>query len=660
MKNTGRFTNVIITSLLACFILIPVNSHAAPLESQRTAFLEAVRLAEQGKPEALAYKKSELRNYVLNPDIEAIYLKATLKQQTSTRIENFLAAYPDQATSNDLLRAYLHYLYKTRQWGKYLENAPAPNTHKTSTKRQCQYLEAQIRNNQKINLQQDALPLWVVNKSQPDECDPIFDVLEKRGLLTEDVINTRIQLTLEQARFKLATHLSGKLPQAKSKNVNNNVALWRKMSADPLTQLQNSLRWQDAEHTQAIVGYGIRKLARIDIDDALPLWEKLEVKFNFPLSEKNSIENYLALRAAYQRHPLTKQAYHGTDPDSMSVREREWQIRSALWERDWQAVLNAIEQMPEKSRLSSQWLYWQARAMAQLGNTTEANAIFTELAKSHGYFQFLAADQIDAEYRFIHKPVIANESIIDALSMRNDLLRAKELSLVNMPGRSRSEWRSVLNRLGDDEKTQAGLLAQRWNLPTSSIQTAVNSAAREDIDIMYPRNYEAFVLKTAERFSLDPAWVFGVIRQESLFMPDVRSSANAYGLMQLLPATAKQTARKNKIRYRGYSQLINPAGNIELGAAYLSEVNRRLQSNPALASAAYNGGPHRVRKWLPASEMPADIWVENIVFNETRNYVQKVLSNKVIYSWRLRGQPLRLKDMMKTVQPLESVRIAQN
>lgn len=432
------------------------------------------------------------------------------------------------------------------------------------------------------------------------------------------------------------------------------------MSADPLTQLQNSLRWQDAEHTQAIVGYGIRKLARIDIDDALPLWEKLEVKFNFPLSEKNSIENYLALRAAYQRHPLTKQAYHGTDPDSMSVREREWQIRSALWERDWQAVLNAIEQMPEKSRLSSQWLYWQARAMAQLGNTTEANAIFTELAKSHGYFQFLAADQIDAEYRFIHKPVIANESIIDALSMRNDLLRAKELSLVNMPGRSRSEWRSVLNRLGDDEKTQAGLLAQRWNLPTSSIQTAVNSAAREDIDIMYPRNYEAFVLKTAERFSLDPAWVFGVIRQESLFMPDVRSSANAYGLMQLLPATAKQTARKNKIRYRGYSQLINPAGNIELGAAYLSEVNRRLQSNPALASAAYNGGPHRVRKWLPASEMPADIWVENIVFNETRNYVQKVLSNKVIYSWRLRGQPLRLKDMMKTVQPLESVRIAQN
>jgi len=168
---------------------------------------------------------------------------------------------------------------------------------------------------------------------------------------------------------------------------------------------------------------------------------------------------------------------------------------------------------------------------------------------------------------------------------------------------------------------------------------------------MYPIEYRKLVNEYAKQKSLEPAWVMGLIRQESLFMQDVRSSANAYGLMQLLPATAKQTAKRNKIGYSGYSHLISPKHNIRLGTAYLAQVNKRLQSNPALASAAYNGGPHRVKTWLPEKTMPADIWIENIVFNETRNYVQKVMENKVIYSWLMYDKPIRLSDVLVDVQP---------
>jgi soluble lytic murein transglycosylase len=645
---------------LLCFVIFTTFVSANQIEAQRAAFKQAVKFAQSGDAKSLSHESRLLQNYLLKPDIQAIYLNRTVKRQSNKTIKNFLASYPDHATSNDLLRKWLNHLHATGQWKAYIEHAPVPDFSKDRVSRRCQYLEAQSKAWQTVDFNQFALPIWLVGKSQPDECDGLFEILKARGYLKSDQIHSRIELSLEKAKFKLATYLSGFLSNKERSKIAGKIALWRKMSINPGKMLKDARTWKDTKTSQAIVAYGIRKQARLDIDTAINLWSDLRDKFSFNNSERNAIENYLALRAAYQRHPKTQQVYSLSDNNSMSLREREWQIRNALWKQDWRKVLIAIDQMPETSRKTSQWQYWSARALGELGQVNEAKAIYQDLASKHGYFNFLAADQLNTNYYFSHTPVVANENILQKLATRQDLQRARELLAVNMPGRSRSEWRSALKRMQADEKTQAGLLAQRWNLPTSSIQTAVNSGARADIDILYPRAYEEYVLQTAKRFALEPAWVFGVIRQESLFMPDVRSSANAYGLMQLLPATAKQTARKNKIKYRGYSHLITPSRNIVLGSAYLAEVNRRLQSNPALATAAYNGGPHRVRKWLPKHSMPADIWVENIVFNETRNYVQKVLTNKVIYSWRMQGQPLRLNSFMKTVRPLDSIRTAQN
>ncbi|NNM12774.1 MAG: transglycosylase SLT domain-containing protein, partial [Gammaproteobacteria bacterium] len=592
-----------------------------------------------------------LQDYVLDSDVEAIYLKKTLSKQTNQRIEDFLARYPDRATSNDLLRNWLKHLHKTRQWEKYLEYTPEPNG-KNSTARHCRYLEATIKAGRTVDLSQQALPLWMVGTSQPKACDALFGILKQRGLLTKPRIHARIDLALERARFSLASHLKAFLPGKERKVVAAKIGLWRKMYSKPITYLRDARTWRDGNVSRAIISYGIRKQARRDIATALKLWPGLSKRFAFNKSERDTIENYLAINAAHQRHPRAGQVYAATDRSSMSLREREWQVRNALWEQDWQAVLGALKDLPEKSQQTSQWTYWRARALQATGQTAQAHTLFTQLSQGHGYFEFLAADRLSQTYQFRHAPLAADSTSLQRLENLTAFKRARELAQVNMPGRSRSEWLGAMRKLSAPEKNQAGLLAKRWGLATSSIQTAVNSQAREDIDILYPRAYEEHVVKTAKRFALEPAWVLGVIRQESLFMPDVRSSANAYGLMQLLPATAKQTARKNKMRYRGYAHLVNPERNIELGSAYLAEVHKRLQSNPALASAAYNGGPHRVRRWLPKKDMDADVWVENIVFNETRNYVQKVLTNKVIYSWRLQGQPLRLNSFMKPVYPL--------
>ena len=642
-----------LVAVLFAFIALASAQADEKLESQRQAFKEAVKLAEQAKPESLSYQKNLLKDYVLKSDIQAIYLRNSVKRQPNKNIQEFLAKYPNQATTNDLYRKWLDYLYTTRQWKTYIEFAPDPKSTKLSVERRCKYLEARIRTVQKVDFVQEALPLWMVGKSQPDECDALFGILKNNKLFTKERINNRIDLALERARFKLASYLATQLGEKDRKAVVQKIALWRKMSASPESQLKQALKWKDGKTSQAISAYGLRKLARRDIDKALKIWPKLNERFKYSVAEKNALENYIALRSAYKRHPQTLKVYAAANTESMSLREVEWQVRNALWNQNWSSVLSSIQAMPSSSQTTSQWRYWQARAYDQLGEKQKANDIYTELANGTGYFEFLAADQLKTDYQFKHNGLIVNDQIQAQLKQRVDLRRARELAAVNMQGRSRSEWRSALNSMSSEEKAQAGYLANSWGLATSSIQTAVNSSAREDVDILYPRAYENSVQAMAKRYSIEPAWIYGVIRQESLFMSDVRSSANAYGLMQLLPATAKQTARKNKIKHRGYSDLITPSRNIELGSAYLSEIQKRLQANPVLATAGYNGGPHRVRTWLPEQNLPADIWVENIVFNETRNYVQKVLNNKIIYSWRLHGKAPRLSSFMHTVKPRE-------
>jgi len=618
---------------------------------QRKAFLKAMAFAAEGNAEALVHEKSLLSDYILKPDIQATYLKNSIKKQPNKVIVDFLARHPDNATSNQVLRSWLDHLYKTKQWKTYLNHFPTTNLSETSAGRQCEHMLARIRSSVNVDLSVEALPLWMIGKSQTSQCDPLFEIMKNKGLLTKQRLQERINLSLERAQFGLANYLTKPLMPKDREWSKKYISAWQKMSFNPNSRLKASLKWPNNEPNRNIVAYGIKKQARLDIKKALPLWEKLAKHYSFSTNQTNEINNYLALRAAYQRNKTALKQYAKADAESRSLRESEWQVRNALWHQDWQAVINAIDGLPTGSQTTTQWRYWKARAYEALGQPSYAKQLYTEVASEKGYFSYLSADRINRAYNFPSVNTLADESTIQRLSKRLDFRRAREWHAVSKLGFSRSEWRSAVRKIPKEEKAQAAILAARWKLPTNSIRSAVNSAAINDIKLMYPIEFKNHVDQYAKAKGLEPAWVMGLIRQESLFMQDVRSSANAYGLMQLLPSTAKQTAKRNKIKYAGYSHLISPKHNIRLGTAYLAQVSNRLQSNPALASAAYNGGPHRVKKWLPETKLPADIWIENIVFNETRNYVQKVMENKVIYSSLMYSKPIRLSDILVDVKP---------
>jgi soluble lytic murein transglycosylase len=197
-------------------------------------------------------------------------------------------------------------------------------------------------------------------------------------------------------------------------------------------------------------------------------------------------------------------------------------------------------------------------------------------------------------------------------------------------------------------------LAQKWGWHSRAIAAVASAGNYDDLDLRYPLAFEDSFARYSADAGIAQSWAYGVARSESLFMADVRSSAGAIGIMQLMPDTGRATAREIQLPYSGVVTLIDPGSNIRLGTTYLGKMLNRFNGNPILATAAYNAGPGNVESWLPASEnVDARIWIENIPFNETRQYVRRVLATDAIFHWRMTGKTRRLKNGLPAIVPTQ-------
>ena len=151
------------------------------------------------------------------------------------------------------------------------------------------------------------------------------------------------------------------------------------------------------------------------------------------------------------------------------------------------------------------------------------------------------------------------------------------------------------------------------------------------------------------KFRVSRHQILAIIRAESAFDRFARSPANARGLMQLIPTTAKATAKKHGILYKRKSDLYNAEKNILLGSSYLEDLYNKFSGNFAMASAGYNAGPHRVSKWQKRYCGDPILWIDAIPINETRRYVRRTLFYSLIYEWKQTGKSKKLDDMLKQI-----------
>ncbi len=639
--------------LLALFAVTGVAQASLADQARRKAFQGAEKLALAGKPVPRQLEQL-LKGYALFPYLEYARLKGRLSRASNKEVEQFLQTWADTPLAPLLRNRWLSVLAKRQDWKNYLRFY----RDQENIERQCHYLNALIQTGKKEKAFARVTPLWLHGKSRPKACDPVFKAWRQAGRLTPDLLWQRIALAMDRGNIKLVRYLKKSLPARERPWADT----WIRIHNRPeLAFTEKRLGKAHPQRLRMLRDAAYREI-RKDPLAAIDYWKKLQKQFSFPPMEKHLVDRKLALWLARKDDPRAVSFLTGLRPCGHDTRLQEALVRSALLHGDWPQVARRIREMPMEEQLSERWRYWLARALEQTGQRSEANDIYAKLANERSYHGFLAADRLGREYRFAPKKAIVDPAITARIASHPAVPRIRELLAMERWVDARREWRLLTRELDAEEYKAAASLAKSWNWHDQAIFTLAKSDYWDDLELRFPLEHRQQVSRFAGRNGLDLSWVFGVIRQESAFNPSVRSYAGAVGLMQLMPATARYVSRKllKKKRNPRHKDLITPATNIELGTTYLADVLTSLGDNPVLATAAYNAGPHRVKRWLPKHRLPADIWVELIPFSETRRYVQRVFTYAVIYDYRLGRKITRLSDRMLPIQGTETERTAQS
>jgi soluble lytic murein transglycosylase len=614
------------------------------LELQRERFLDARTALNEKRLGDFRRLRDQLTDYPLYSYLEYWRLHDRLRVTPDREILAFIERYADQPVGSRLRRSWLYNLARKRDWTQFL----AQYRGSQPVELQCYSLQARLHSGEKERLVEDALSLWLVGRSQDNDCDPVFSYLEEQGFLTHDLHWKRIRLAMASGNPSLAGYLARQLPEADQ----GWVSLWREARQRPASTLNSKMLASDTPMAREIILYALHRIARASVDQAHAKWAEIRPRYQFDAIAAGELDKDIALLAGWRRHP-DAHAWLAAVPDAVADTEvREWRVRTAISTGLWKAVLTHIGAMPEDESGDEEWRYWRAIALKNTGAGKRATDQFAPLAKQRDYHGFLAADELRWPYVMDNRPIEAAPEDLEELRQQPDFIRARELYLAGLMLEARREWAAAIANLDATGLKLAARLANEWGWHDMAILTVARSADYDDLVLRFPIDHVEDIERYADEYQLDPGHVLAVIRTESAFNKDARSSAGALGLMQLMPATGRVTARKHRIPLPGSRHLYEADRNIRIGSAYLKQVMEQYDDNVVLASAAYNAGPHRVQRWLPEQqEQPAENWIAAIPFSETRNYVQRILAYAAIYDWRMERPVTSLEQRMPDIRP---------
>ena len=633
--------------LVACLPL----ADAAEIDRQREIFKRVYADVERGNwsvVDALSQTEQRLLSeYVLWPDLRAVFFRATMTKADHDDVEAFLDQHGVLRPARSLRYRYAVHLAAIGDLPGYLSIYQRYYQGMEDAKLDCLALHAEIDAGRHNRVVTRATDLWMIGKSQVDECNPVFEYLDKHQLLGPADYQRRFDLAVAAREFSRARWLAKSIDQ---RHVDM-AGQWLEAQGNPVAFVRGYKRPASDEPGRRQLVYAIERITYRNPELALELWQQLRKQYHFDSAAELRTSRHIALWTARDQLPNAYALLIALPAAAQSDEVLRWRARTSLRNQNWNHLLTDIKLMSASERNSEEWRYWHGIALLRTGDQAAARLVLDALAQERSFYGFLAADELGLDYALVDTEIVADETVIAELANRPSLVRARELFLVGLDGRGRSEWDAVIAYLSPQQKTQAAILASRWQWHSRAIAAAASVGEYDDLSLRYPLPYEELFRRHAAQASISTTWAYGIARSESLFMRDVRSSAGAIGLMQLMPATGRQVAREIKLPYSGIDTLTNPQHNIRLGTSYLGKMVDRFGGNRVLATAAYNAGPHRVDRWLPETgTIDARIWIENIPFNETRKYVRRVLAAETIFHWRLTGRVRRLSDELLVVQ----------
>ncbi len=634
-----KYMILIIRSCSLCVLICPGLPLAAEeWAAERLQFQEALRAWDQGRMQTFQRHAGMLRDYPLYPYLR--YRQMNRGSRNYAEVRDFIATYPDFPANARLRASWLPRLAARGHWQQLLDiHDPATR----SEQQRCLALQAKLQLGHAGTLvSTQAVPLFLIGKSRHSACDPVFAFLYSTPQ-ADELIWQRIGLALQAGQPALARYLHRKLDGE-----------WRQLAERLLhahqapQQALRSPRTADQAEQRTLLAHAVRRLAdagRIDL--ALRHWRGLLDRYAYSPEEQGETARHLARRARHRRHPATLELLDQAGPLDKQLFTRR--LQAALENRLWQQLADWTRTGPGAGTDvdALQWRYWRARALEQLGHSTEAQQHYRELARERDYYGFLAADRMGLEYQLNHVPTVVDPGLQQRLLAQPAMQRAREWFLLGEPRKARLEWNQALRDMDSEALQTAAWLTTSWGWHDRAIFALGRAAAYDDLELRFPLIYGSLLEEHAGRNGLDTSWIYATVRAESAFMTDARSPAGALGLMQLLPAVGRSTARSLRLRNYATRKLLDAETNIQLGSHYLHGLYETFNGNLILATGAYNAGPHRIRKWLRRRDCAvADIWIEMIPFQETRVHIRRVLLYATIYDWLLQRRLTPLSERM--------------
>jgi soluble lytic murein transglycosylase len=632
---------ILVATLVLWSFLTPVVAQTSA-DNVIIDMAQAYRKADRRSLEALLPRA---KGHLLEPWAAYWNYSTQLNELSTPELQNFFTTYAGTYQEDRLRNDYLLLLGRRRDWGQFEKFYPEFRM-RDDKQLECYHLAAQYSLHRVIV--KDAIEdAWMQLRDSDDGCTYAFSQQLKTGQLPSLLAWQKARLAMEWGKPKLVRSSIDLLDPDWGKTATAIYESPQKFLDGRLLALR--------PRTRELVTLAIVRLATLEVQAAREEMDKIRWRTQLDEEEKSWIWSVIAKQAGLKGSDQALADFTKAKTHEMVDEHLFWKARVALKAKAYPMVLEAIQAMSASTRTEPVWIYWRAKALqATRPQDTEAvQTLLKSIAQPVGFYEMLAHEELGRSLQFTPLPPLdAND--INQAKQNPGLQRALAAIALGLRNEGVREWNYTTNLhdkggLKDAQLRAAAQLACDAQIWDRCINTSDKSKNIIDWAQRYPMPSFNAVASRCQAIQLDTAYAYGIMRQESRFISVARSGVGATGLMQVMPATAKWTAKKIGMTDYTASQLADPTVNIALGTAYLQLVLNDFEGHQAMAAAAYNAGPGNVRKWRDVAEMDGAVWVENIPFHETRDYVKKVLSNTVVYAGLMSGQAQSLKAKLTPV-----------
>lgn len=628
------------------------------------------------RPEAA--DTAALRGHVLYPYLQAARLRWGLSRVAAksrdtaleARIQTFLKTHSGLPVTQELQRDWLRYLGERAAWNEFLQQAPAGLSDPAL---QCYAFTARLAAQDLDGLREAILALWQTHREMLPACEPAFRWLDTAERLSYAEIAQRARFAaaerlplpaatrflppesraaalfrhrlLAQPERGLKRFVAGEAPGASAGGVDS---FNGRSAEDPPAGEQ--LPPPPADEAGDALVQAFERLARQDSTKVRPLFGPLLRRDALNELQRARLQRAHALGLAYDHDPEAVKQFDLPAP-ALDTLAHEWRVRAALLHGDWKRAVEWVLAMPDAQRQEPRWRYWRARALEQRGDGPAAKALYEEVSREREYYGFLAAERLNRKPELRPQALPEDKAALEFLSGLTAMQRARELFFCDLPELAAAEFRHAQRDLAVEQRMQAARLAADWGWHEQAVLLLSELQWWDDLWLRFPLPFESEIEAAAGDSGMPADWLYAVLRAESLYNPRALSRADALGLMQLRLPTARAVAQRAKLSRPAREDLFKPQVSTALGARYLREMHDRFGGRFIFTLAAYNAGPQRVPGWRPKFEVPGDVWVENVPYNETRGYIQRALSNLVMIGWRRSGEPTPILPLLSPVAP---------